>query len=250
VSRPDLVMTAVTPATAAVSAKATLAVSNTVKNQGGFAAGSFTIGFVLSPSASYTDGGAVALSTTRTVASLAVGASSAAATTLAIPLSTPAGSYYVCAKADLGGTAEELDETNNTLCSAGTVNVPAPDLLLTGGSTATTTIIRGKTFSLSTTVKNQGAFPAGGFTIAFVLSPTASYTDPDAEDITGTRTVPSLASGASSTAATKLTIPVSMPVGSYFLCGLADSAGTVAESNETNNSLCSSSAFLTVIGSP
>ncbi|HET6464730.1 MAG TPA: CARDB domain-containing protein, partial [Nitrospiria bacterium] len=250
VSRPDLVMTAVTPAAATVSATATLSVSNTAKNQGRFAAGSFTIGFVLSPSASYTDAGAVALPTTRTVASLAVNASSAVVSTLAIPLSTPAGAYFVCAKADTADTAVELDETNNSLCSAGTVNVASPDLLLTAGSTTTRTIAQGKTLSVSTTVKNQGGFPAGSFTIAFALSPTASYTDPGALVSTTTRTVTSLAGGASSTATTKLTIPLSTPVGTYFLCGLADSTHTVIESDETNNSGCITSATLTVTASP
>jgi subtilase family serine protease len=102
---------------------------------------------------------------------------------------------------------------------------------------------------VSTTVKNQGGFPASSFTIAFALSPSASYTDPGALVSATTRTVTSLAAGASSTATTKLIIPLNTPVGTYFLCALVDSAHTVTESDETNNSGCSDTQILTVTGS-
>jgi subtilase family serine protease len=151
------------------------------------------------------------------------------------------GSYYVCAKTDTANTVTELDETNNTLCSSGTVTVPPADLTMTAVGTATTVLAPGKTLSLSNTVKNQGPFPTGAFAIAFHLSTNQTYGDGDDVALAATRSLTTLASGASSTASTTLTVPASTPMGSYYVCALADSGNTVNEgSNEGNNSLCTS----------
>jgi subtilase family serine protease len=239
VTRPDLLMTAVTPNAATVSTTATLSVTNTVKNQGTVSAGSFTIAFKLSLIASYTDPGAIAITTTRTVSSLAAGVSNTATTTLAIPKTTPPNNYYVCANADSANTVVELDEGNNTLCSPGTVTVPPADLIISAVSTTTTAIAPGKTLSLSNSAKNQGLFPAGSFTIAFHLSTDATYGGGDDSVLAATRSVTSLASAATSTGSTVLTIPAGTPFGVYYLCAMADSGTTVNEGpNEGNNTLC------------
>jgi uncharacterized delta-60 repeat protein len=65
------------------------------------------------------------------VASLAVLASSTAATRLSIPANTPAGPYYVCLKADSADTVGEKHEDNNTQCSLITVTVPVHILSIT-----------------------------------------------------------------------------------------------------------------------
>ena len=44
---------------------------------------------------------------------------------------------------------------------------------------------------------------------------------------------------ASSRGTTTLTLPGSTPVGTYYVCTLADSLSQVTESNEGNNTLCS-----------
>ena len=54
-----------------------------------------------------------------------------------------------------------------------------------------------------------------------------------------TRSVRSLAPGATSQGNTKLGIPDKMAPGSYYVCGKADSTNVVAELNEANNSRCS-----------
>jgi len=238
VTRPDLIMTAVTPNSGAVSATATLSVTNSAKNQGAVTAGSSTVGFDLSPTASYDDPGAIAITTTRTITSMAAGATSTATTTLTIPNTTAPGNYYVCAKADSAGTITELDETNNTLCSAATVSVPQSDLIMSAVSTAATVLAPGGVFTLSNTAKNQGGFPAGSFTVAFSLSTNAIYGDGDDVAITATRTVSSLASGATNLATSSLTVPATASAGTYYVCAKADSGNTVVEADETNNSLC------------
>jgi subtilase family serine protease len=243
----DLITTAVTPNASTLSATATLSVTNSVKNQSVAAVPvAFKVGFVLSPTASYTDPGAVASTTTRSVSTLAAGAISTATTTVTFPNTTPPGNYYVCVKADSANAVTEADETNNTLCSAGTVTVPQADLIMSVVSMTATAVSPGTNVSLSNTAKNQGLFPAGTFTIAFHLSTNASYGDGDDIIITQTRSVTSLAVGATSTATTTLTVPITAPLGTYYVCAMADSANTITESNETNNSLCTATATLTV----
>ena len=238
VTRPDLIMTAVTPNAPTVSTTATLSVTNSAKNQGAVSAGSSIVGFVLSPTGNYTDPGAVAISTTRTINSLAAGATNTATTTLAIPNTTAPGNYFVCAKSDSAGTITELDETNNTLCSAATVSVPQSDLIMSAVSTTATILAPGGVFNLSNTAKNQGVFPAGSFTVAFHLSADPTYGGGDDIAFTATRAVTSLAVGATSVTTTSLTIPGTTPGGTYYVCALADSGNSISESNESNNSLC------------
>jgi len=247
VTRPDLLVTAVTPNASTVSATATLSVTNSVKNQGTAADPvSFKVAFNLSPTADYNNPGAVASTTTRTISTLAGGATSTATTTVTFPNTTPPGNYYVCAKADSANAVTESDETNNTLCSAATVTVPQADLIMSVVSMTATAVSPGSNISLSNTAKNQGLFPAGAFTIAYHLSTNAIYGDLDDITITQTRTVTSLAVNASSAATTTLTVPLTTPLGTYYVCAMADSANTVTESNETNNSLCTATATVTV----
>jgi subtilase family serine protease len=237
VTEPDLVLTALTPTIVKINL-ATVSVTNTVKNLGAVPAGGFEIAFNLSPTAGYDDPGAVPIPVVRKIGSLAAGASSTATTKLNIPLTTPAGSYYICAKADASGAVTELDE-NNTRCSPGPITVTAPDLVMTAVSTTAVVIFPGKTLSVSSTAKNQGAFPAGSFLIAFHLSANGIFGDGDDVVIAATRKINSLAVGGSSTASTTLTIPFDIPPGPYYICAMADSAGALSEADETNNTRCS-----------
>ena len=72
------------------------------------------------------DVGDVLLSPGRTVAQLSSGASSAGSTSVTIPASVDAGTYYVIAKADADAGVAESVETNN-LSAVRTIRVtPAP----------------------------------------------------------------------------------------------------------------------------
>ena len=231
----DLLMTGVTTDTTVIAPGKTLALSNSVKNQGGFNAGTFKIGFYLSVNH---DGSTqdVAITATRTLSALAAGATSTAKTTLTIPSTALLGTYYVCANADSLGQVDESDEGNNTLCTGSTIQVTLPDLSMTDVTPGDTTATKGKTLSVATTVSNGGS-ASGAFRIAFYLS-----SDGVSHDvvITTPRVVFSLAAGASSTEPkTILTIPGATPSGAYYVCTLADSLDQVTETNEGNNTLCS-----------
>jgi len=243
----DLVVTAVTPNASTLSATATLSVTNSVLNQGAKAPVSSKVGFKLSPTADYDDPGAILSATTRTVSMLAAGATSTATTTVTFPNTTPPGNYYVCVMADSTGVLTESEETNNSLCSTGTVTVPQADLIMSAVSTTTTSVSPGSSISLANTAKNQGLFPAGSFTVGYDLSPTADYNDPGAIAITTTRTVSSLAVGSSSGATTNVGTPVSTPLGTYYVCAKADISNTVSESDETNNTRCTTTTVLVTL---
>jgi FtsP/CotA-like multicopper oxidase with cupredoxin domain len=233
----DLRMTAVSSATTVIAPGKTLSVSNSVTNQGGYGAGSFRIGFYLSvnPDGSSQD---VAITATRTLSALAAGASSTGSTNPAIPSTTRPNSYYLCVMADSLNQIPESDEGNNTLCTASAIQVTLPDLTMTAVTSNASHASPGGPLSVPTTVSNGGA-ASGGFRIGFRLSPTASYDDPGAVVITTTRVVNSLAAEASSPDTTSLTLPGSTPSGDYYVCTLADSLSQVTETNETNNTLCS-----------
>jgi subtilase family serine protease len=231
-------MTALSTATTVIAPGKTLPVSNSVKNQAGFSAGSFAIGFYLSVNA---DGSTqnVAITATRTLSALAAGATSTASTTLTIPAATPFGTYYVCAVADSGHTVAESDEGNNTLCTGSTIQVTLPDLSMTDVTPNAATAVKGGTLSVTTTVSNGGA-ASGAFRIGFYLSVNADGSTQDVA-ITAIRSVGSLGAGASSTGTTSLTIPGATPSLSYYVCAIADSLNQVVETDEGNNTLCSGS---------
>jgi len=238
---PDLIVSALSTGTTAIAAGRNISVSNTVKNQGTVAAGSSVVAFHLSTNTTYGDGDDIPLTFTRTVPGLAVGASGSATNTLTIPAATPLGSYYLCAKADSGNTVAESNENNNVSCTGATIQVTLSDLIMTNVTPNTGTVNQGGTLSVSDTVQNLGAVATPiGFRIGFHLSTNITYGDGDDIAITTNRAVAALGAGASSTGTTGLLIPSFTPPGVYFVCAKADSLSQVTETDETNNTLCSS----------
>jgi hypothetical protein len=97
--------------------------SNTVKNQGGSAAGAFAIGFVLSANNIIGDGDDIALTPQRSVSGLGVGLSNGGSTTVTVPGDTAPDVYFIGAIADVNGAVAEGNESNNTRLAAGTITV-------------------------------------------------------------------------------------------------------------------------------
>jgi subtilase family serine protease len=224
---PDLVVSAIA-APAATAAGSSITVTDTTKNQGGGNAALSMTNFYLSANL-VLDGNDVLLGT-RSVGALASGASDVGTTSVTIPANTPAGLYYVFAKADAAAVVPETQESNNTRFSA--AMKIGPDLI---ESSVIVPTVAGAGFPLavSDTVKNQGSGPAGASTTSFYLSTNFAL---DATDVLiGTRSVPALAAGATHSATTTVTIPAETQFGSYYVLVSADSANVVGESAETNN---------------
>jgi subtilase family serine protease len=96
---------------------------------------------------------------------------------------------------------------------------------------APTTGYKGQNIVIPNTVKNQGTGSAGAFSVKFYLKTSKT----SSAIYMGSRSVISMAAGASNKAYTKLTIPSKLAAGNYFILAYADPTKTIAESNEQNN---------------
>jgi subtilase family serine protease/V8-like Glu-specific endopeptidase len=225
---PDLQMSALdAPATAHPGDAVN--VSNTVWNAGGASAGSFRVGLYLSADSVCTT--ADTFLAFRTVASLAANATSVASTPVTIPPSTPLGSRYMCAIADYLGAVVEKIETNNTRSDLMNI-VGLPDLQMTA-LTPPGSANPSQTVNVSNTVQNSGQVAASNVRVGLYLSSDTVCTTGDT--FLASRVVASLGVGGSSTAATPVTIPGNTPLGTRYVCAIADDLAAITESNETNN---------------
>jgi subtilisin family serine protease len=224
---PDLIVTTSGPSSAAPGG--TMTIADTVKNQGGAAADATTLRYYLSSDALF-DSGDTPLSPTRAVPALPAGAANAGSTTLTIPPTTAAGTYFLFAKADADNVVTETQEGNNTAAKiiqiGGDLVVSAFTVPSNGGN--------GTTITVTDTTKNNGAAAVAASTTRFFFSPNLTFDSSDTP-LDGSRPVPALAAGLTSTGQTTLTLPTGLAVGSYFVIAVADGDNAVPESVETNN---------------
>lgn len=242
VAAADLAEIALGAPPATVSTGSSIPLSDTVANKGNAASVATTTRYYLSADALRNPGDVVLAS--RTVASLAPGASSPYSSSVTVP-SMPAGTYYLLVCADDGAGIRELSELNNCLASASTVQVVAPDLVETSVTNPPATSRSAGTFSVTDTAYNQGNAATGKTTYTrYYLS---ADTVKGAGDVllTGSRTVASLAAGGSSSGSKTVTVPTTAP-GNYYLLACADDNTLVVEASETNN--CKASATTVRVG--
>jgi subtilase family serine protease len=224
----DLVVTAVVaPATA--GAGNSIAVTDTVKNQGAGDAPDSTAALYLSTNVQL-DGADVLLGS-HAVPALEAGTSSSTESTVVIPPGTTTGTYYILGVADSSGQVDEAVETNNVKYSS-IVRI-GPNLVVSAVSAAPNKVQAGQTSVVTDTVKNVGAGSAGGSSTTLYFSTNLSI---DASDIVvGTRVVPPLDPGTTSTGTTTIVVPAGTPAGYYRVIAKADGDQTVAETSETDN---------------
>jgi len=134
---------------------------------------------------------------------------------------------------------ETNDGNNCVVASSGSVTVTRPDLLGDAISNPPTTKARGTTFSVTDTTRNGGTVASGASTTRYYLSLDGLKNAGDTL-LTGSRAVPGLAAGATSSGTITVTIPSTTPVNTYLLLACADDLNTVVETTETNN--CTASA--------
>jgi subtilase family serine protease len=224
---PDLMVSAMSVPSVA-GAGLDISVTDTTRNQGTGGSPASATGFYLSTNSTL-DAADVWLGS-RTLPPLGSGVTSALSTTLQIPPSTAAGSYRVLAKADWEGTVAESLETNNVRAS-GFVNV-GPDLIVSA-VTAPSSAVAGSAISVSDTTKNQGGGATTASTTRYYWS--ANTTLDASDQLIGSRTVPPLAPGASSSLTTTLTVPAGAPAGVHYVIAQADGPGEVVETSDGNN---------------
>ena len=225
---PDLSMSAFTvPGNGA--ADSSVVVTDTTRNQGGGAATGSVTRFYLSLN-SVLDSSDTPIGS-RSVPALDPSVTNAATTTLMVPASTPAGAYYLIAKADADDAVPETSETNNSIARS----------ILIGGDLVVTSFTvpskagAGATIVVSDTTTNQGGGGAPATSTRFYLSTNATLEAGDTQ-LPGGHAVPALAAGAADSSATSLTVPA-LTAGTYYLIAKADDDNAVVESRETNNTL-------------
>ena len=182
-----------------------------------------------------------------TVAELAAAESSSQSVKLTAP-SSPGTHYY---GACVDTVRDESDTTNN--CSTSVqVTVPEPetepeteleperhpDLVVTPPSVSDSRPAAGATFTLSTTVRNEGEGDAAATTLRYYRSADATITASDAE--VAMDAVAELAAAGSSRQSEQLTAPSSP--GTYYYGACVD---TVRDESDTTNN-CSTSVQVTV----
>ena len=237
---PDLVETAVSNPPASQNRGTKFSVTDTAKNQGGQQAGPSYTRYYLSLDTVRNTGDKL-LTGSRSVPALAPGATSTGTKSVTIPGNTALGTYLLLACADDTLLVSESDETNNCIASTGTIQVTAPDLKETALTNPPASVKQGGSFNVTDTTKNAGTGPAGVSTTRYYLSldKTKGATD---VLLTGSRAVPALAAGASSSGTVSVTVPVATPLGSYYLLACADDLKVVKfEIKEGNNCRASAS---------
>jgi len=205
----------------------TITVTDTTTNQGGSPVGPTTTKIYWSSNVTY-DAGDTFLGA-RGVPGLAGGGSNSGSTNVTIPPGAATGTLYILAVADADNAAVETQEANNTL--ARTILI-GPDLWVTT-VTAPAKGAAGSAIVVTETTANQGGGDAAASVTKFYLSADGSI-GPGDMLLDGSRTVPVLAPGGSSTASTTVTIPSNAPVGTLWLIAQADAESTVPETLETN----------------
>ena len=237
---PDLVANS-TSGPASGNAGSNISVSYSILNSRSPAAGTFDIDFVMSGDNIIGNGDDVALPMVSggTIGGITGNGSASGSATVTIPNTVGSGNYYVGLIVDSGDAVAETREDNNTVASTGTVSVSGlPDLTVTAvsgplGGTA------GQTITVSNTVHSSGN--VGGFQVDIYLS-TDTTIDSGTDTFLGSRSLGSLAAGASNTDNTVVTLPGGTAQGVYYLGVIVDSTDSVVEGNETNNTLSSAIA--------
>jgi hypothetical protein len=235
---PDLVETAVSNPPSSVVLGGTFSVTDTVMNQGGSVAASSKTRYYFSTDAVKSSGDFI-LKGARSVPSLAAGASSTGSKTVTVKAGTPGGTYFLLACADDTHLVVEDNEGNNCKASTTTVVVTGPDLVETALTNPPATATAGSSFSVTDTVTNQGSAAAGSTLTRYFLSLNATKGGTDIL-LSGSRVVPGLAAGGTSSGTVTVTIPGGTPANAYFLLACSDDSKAVTELNENNN--CRASA--------
>ena len=240
VSGPDLIETAVSNPPTTLTTGGTFSVTDTAQNTGSAAAAASTTRYYLSTTTFKS--GARQLNGSRAVPSLAAGASSSGTVTVTVSAGTASGTYFLLACADDTLVVPEINENNNCKASATQVTVSGPDLIETAVSNPPTTLTTGGTFSVTDTAQNTGSAAAAASTTRYYLS-TTTFKSGSSILLTGSRAVPSLAPAATSNGNGSVTVPSTLPSGTYFLLACSDDTKLVLETNESNN--CKASATTT-----
>jgi len=239
----DLIMDSVTHYLCTADIGSSITVDSKAKNNGGVPA-SFEVGIYLSTDTTITP------SDHRIgeymVNSLNPGSTHSNSSGYTVPTLLSAGTYYVGGIADWNGSVSESNEGNNSLrsssCSNGSLTVtdpPTPDLTMTTVSHSGCSANQGASITVNSTIMNSGGTTAASSEVGIYLSTNTTISTIGYR--IGSYPVPSLGAGATFSNNAGYTVPILLATGTYYVGCIADWNGNVAESNDSNNALRSSS---------
>jgi subtilase family serine protease len=230
---PDIVPTAASTV-ATIAPGKNLSVSYTLRNQGGAPTGTFDVGFAMVPvNATGTPiGGDIALGT-RQSASIAAGATRAQTASFAVPNVT--GLHRIRIIADPGDLIAEADESNNTLLTNANLSVGAPDLVVPPFTFSPAVSAPGGAVTIHYSIKNQAPAPGDAATSASRLFLSVNQSVSGEVASFGTASVPPIPAGMTVSGTRAISLPPDLSPGYYYFGTVADPAGQIFESNETNN---------------
>lgn len=228
---PDLTVQGATVSPTAAVAGGSISATSQVYNLNGGTATSSNLGYYLSTDNILSTNDILLGSATG--GALISGQSSTRYSTLTIPASTTAGSYYVLFAADYLNDVTESNETNNVTSVSITVQPASPDLIIQSATLSSTLVQAGNALSFTCYIYNQGNSPASNSSVGFYLSTDAILDASDA--LLTSQYGATLNAGGSSYRSTTAAIPSTTAAGTYYILFAADYQNQVAETNETNN---------------
>ena len=245
-SEPDLVITGISvPASVAPGTRA--GVSVTIQNQGNASASSSSLSLSLSGDRILDPGDTSAGQVM--VSPIAPGATRTVSSSVRIP-DGATGTCSLCARADANSRIRESDEENNTACSMAILiyagSSPTPDQtpaltltsdLVAASVTSAGTGTAGGILDIWMLVRNDGTSYTRTTDAAVYLSPDQAISP--ADTYLGLVQVPSLNGGSSVTLNRTLSIPSTVPAGTYYCGIILDHANILVEADEGNNIACS-----------
>lgn len=218
---------------ASVAANDVISLTDSVNNIGTAAAGNFVVDYYISSNTTISTADIYLGS--RSISSLATGATNTSTSDFAVPGSlTPGLTYYVGAIVDGGYTVSELNESNN-ISSAYAINITAaqPSDLSISGLSAASSVNAGESLSVVDTVSNSVA-RSNGIVVNYYLSTDAVVDGTDT--YLGTRSITMLDAGASDTGSgVNISFPRDLATGTYYFGAIVDPSNLILETDDTNN---------------
>ncbi|OGP74391.1 MAG: hypothetical protein A2V86_01520 [Deltaproteobacteria bacterium RBG_16_49_23] len=244
ITRADLIFTSVSGPLNA-NAGQQIAISATVRNQGGGGSGGFYITLYLSTDSTITGwddggGGDIAIGQAY-VNGLASGAEQVVIVNGTIPVNLT-GSYYLGAIADGEKIVPESNENNNALHGNQIVIAGGCSDLVIASVSGPTNGNAGQQVPVSVTVKNQGSCGSSGFYLTAYLSMDTVITPNDVS--IGYVYVGPLPAGGQQSVTVNGALPSTFG-GTYYLGAIADSSNGVAEVSEGNNAFLGNPILIT-----
>ncbi|QIX61065.1 T9SS type A sorting domain-containing protein [Hymenobacter sp. BT18] len=217
--------------TTSVASGSSVSVSAYVYNLGNSTASASKVGFYLSKNTSL-DGNDVLLQSSS-VSGISAGNYAYPYTTVQIPSTTAAGSYYILFVADYENSLSESNEQNNVASYALTVITPGIDLSIYSASLSRTSVAAGGSVTSSFYVYNSGNTYSASSNAQVYLSKDVTLDNND--ELLTTSTGGYLSAYDYSYRSFSTTIPSTTTPGAYYVLLVADATNAVSETNEQNN---------------